>query len=340
MKVEKRLKRAKTQKLRLLVQLFFAGASIFTGWKFVLFVRSLEGGKTLVSRPPGVEAFLPLSGLVGLKYWVVAGIINTIHPAAIFLLLTFLLMGLLLKRGFCSRVCPFGFLSEYLWKIGEKIFGRNLNLSRGLDYPLRSIKYLVLGLFLWDILFRMNVDALASFIYGSYNRAADIKMLLFFERISSFSFWVIISFIVLSIPIKNFWCRYLCPYGALVGFLGLFSPMKIKRNPATCIDCNLCTEACPSSIKVHIAKTVHSDECNACFRCVDACPVPDTLDMKLGRKRVSPFTYALLLLALFFLITGLARITGYWHSSITQREYKYIIKHIDDPEFSHRAGSR
>ncbi len=340
MNIEKRLKRAKGQKLRFLVQLFFAGASIFTGWKFILFVHSLEKGKALVSRPPGVEAFLPLSGLVGLKYWVVAGIINTIHPAAIFLLLAFLLMGLLLKRGFCSWVCPFGFLSEYLWKLGERIFGKNIRLPRGLDYPLRSIKYLILGLFLWDILFGMNMDALAAFIYGPYNRAADIKMLLFFERISSFSFWVIMSFIVLSIPIKNFWCRYLCPYGALVGFLGLFSPMKIKRNPATCIDCNLCTEACPSSIKVHLAKTVHSDECNACFRCVDACPVPDTLDMKLGRKRVSPFAYALLLLALFFLVTGVARLTGYWHNSITRKEYKYIIKHIDDPEFSHRAGSR
>lgn len=285
-----------------------------------------------------MEAFLPLSGLVGLKFWVISGIINSIHPAAIFLLLAFLLMGLLLKRGFCSWVCPFGLLSEYLWKLGEKIFGRNLKLPRVLDYPLRSIKYLILGLFLWDILFKMDVNALASFIYGPYNRAADIKMLLFFERISTFSFVVILSFVVLSIPIKNFWCRYLCPYGALVGFLSFLSPIKIKRNPSTCINCNLCTEACPSSIKVHLAKTVHSDECNACLRCVDACPVPDTLDLKLGRRRISPVVYAIVLLAIFFFITGAARIAGYWHNSITPGEYKYTIKHIDEPEFSHRGG--
>jgi len=339
MNIEKRLRKTKTQKLRLIVQLFFASASVVTGCKFILFVHSLEKGK-FVSRPPGVEAFLPLSGLVGLKFWVITGVINSIHPAAIFLLLTFMLMGLFLKRGFCSWVCPFGFLSEYLWKLGEKVFGKNLKLPRGLDYPLRSIKYIVLGLFLWDILFRMDVNALASFIYGPYNRAADIKMLLFFERISTFSFFVILSFVLFSIPIKNFWCRYLCPYGALVGFLSLFSPMKIKRNVSTCIDCKLCTEACPSSIKVHLAKTVYSDECNACFRCVDACPVPDTLYMKLGKKRVSPFAYAVLLLALFSLVTGVARLKGYWYNSITRKEYKYIIKHIDDPEFSHRSGSQ
>lgn len=340
MNVGSKLKRAKSQRLRLTVQVFFAAVAIFTGWNFVVFVHSIEAGKEIASRPPGVEAFLPLSGLVGLKFWVITGIINSIHPAAIFLLLAFLLMGLILKRGFCSWVCPLGFLSEFLWRFGEKIFGRNLKLPPVFDYPLRSIKYLVLGLFLWDILFNMDVNSLAAFLYGPYNRAADIKMLLFFERISTFSLMVILSFVLLSIPIKNFWCRYLCPYGALVGFLSFLSPIKIKRNPSTCIDCKLCTEACPSSIKVHLAKTVHSDECNACFRCVDVCPIPNTLDMKLGRKRVGPFAYTLLLLALFLFVTGMARLTGHWHNSITQKEYKYIMEHIDTPEFSHRAGSR
>ncbi len=327
--------RGSSQRLRHASQLFFSAAAIYTGWRFVLFVHS---GACGVSRPPGVEAFLPLSGLVGLKYWAITGILNSIHPAATVLLLSFLLMGLLLKRGFCSWVCPFGLLSEVLWKIGERLFGRNLKLPRGIDYPLRSIKYLVLGLFLWDILFKMDVNALASFIYGPYNRAADVKMLLFFERISTFSFLVILSFVLLSIPIKNFWCRYLCPYGALLGVLSLLSPLKIKRTESSCIDCKLCTYACPSYIEVHRLKTVHSDECNACYRCVAACPVPDTLNLKLGRRTVGPTAYFLLVLLIFFGFSSAARLAHRWENSITQREYQYILKHIDSPQFSHRTG--
>ncbi len=327
--------RSKGQKLRLASQLFFSAASIYTGWRFVLFVHSLEKGK-FISRPAGVEAFLPLSGLVGLKYWVITGVLNSIHPAATIFLLCFILMGLFLKRGFCSWVCPIGFLSEYLWKAGERLFGGNLRLPKGIDYPLRSIKYLVLGLFLWDILFKMDLNALASFIYGPYNRAADIKMLLFFERISTFSFLVILSFAIFSIPIKNFWCRYLCPYGALLGVLSLLSPLKIKRNPRTCTDCKLCTYACPSYINVHLEKTVHSDECNACFRCVDVCPVPDTLHLQMGPKRISPTTYLALVLLLFFGFTLSARLLHRWENTITPREYRYIIHHVDSPQFSHR----
>ena len=326
--------KGKGQKLRLASQVFFALASIYTGWKFVLFVHHIDKGG--ISRPPGVEAFLPLSGLVGLKSWAITGILNSIHPAATVFLLAFLTMGLLLKRGFCSWVCPIGFLSEYLWKLGEKIFGENIRLPRALDYPLRSIKYIVLGLFLWDILFKMDLNALSSFIYGPYNRAADIKMLLFFERISTFSLLVIISFALLSIPIKNFWCRYLCPYGALLGGLSLLSPLKIKRRVETCTDCKLCTYACPSYIKVHLAKTVHSDECNACFRCVDVCPVPDTLNLKAGRKTVSPGFYLTLILLIFFGFTLSARLLHRWENSITPREYRYIIHHIDTSQFSHR----
>ncbi len=324
-----------SQRLRRTSQAFFLLASLYTGWKFVLFVHGSGGG---VSRPPGVEAFLPLSGLVGLKYWAITGILNSIHPAATVLLACFLLMGLLLKRGFCSWVCPFGLLSEVLWKLGEKLFGKNFKPPAAVDAVLRSVKYLVLGLFLWDIVFRMDAGALATFIYGPYNRAADIKMLFFFERISAFSLLVILSFVLLSIPIKNFWCRYLCPYGALLGALSLLSPMKIKRNIPTCTDCKLCTMACPSYIRVHQLKTVLSDECNACYRCVAACPVPHTLELKLGRKTVSPTAYFFLILLLFFGFTAAARLAHRWENSITDKEYRYIIEHIDSPEFSHRSA--
>ncbi len=329
----------KASKIRLAVQLFFAGASIYTGWRFILFVRFLEGKGGFAERPPGVEAFLPLSALISLKYWILTGVFNKVHPAALVLLLAFLTMALLFKKGFCSWVCPFGLLSEYLWKLGRWIFGKNLDLPRFIDYPLRSLKYLLAGFFLWGIFVEMGVEQLREFIYGPYNAAADIKMLLFFRDMSSTTFWVLVALVLLSVLIKNFWCRYLCPYGALLGFLSLFSPMKIKRNEKLCTNCRLCTLACSSRIQVHTLKVVRSDECHACMRCTDVCPVDGALELKAAGKKLSPALYAAGILLIFLLFTGVARILGYWHNSISLQQYKSIMKEIHLPKYSH-PGSR
>ncbi len=328
-------KSGQAQKFRLISQIFFTVISLYTGWLFITFVNSMKNGNYF-QRPAGVEAFLPLSGLIGLKHWILSGHLNSIHPAATLYLLAFLLMALLLKKGFCSWVCPFGFLSEYLWKLGKKIFGKNITIPKFLDIPLRGIKYFVLLFFLWAILVNMGYSDLTYFIYSPYNKAVDIRMLLFFERISTFSFFTILSFVLLSIPIKNFWCRYLCPYGALLGFISIFSPMKVKRNTHKCTNCKLCTYECPANIEVHNLKTVRSDECNACFRCIDTCPINDTLTMKLGKKKISPLLYIILIFSIFlgFLLGG--KVTGHWQNSIKPKEYHKIIKNIDSPKYFHR----
>lgn len=327
----------KSQRIRLAVQLFFLLATLYTGWRFIIFVNSLQSGGEIVTRPPGVEAFLPISSLMALKYWVLTGDFNTIHPAGLVLFLAFVVMGLFLKRTFCSWVCPVGLLSEYLWKGGQKLFGKNLTLLRWLDYPLRSLKYLILIFFAWGIFMDMGAEDLHNFIYGSYNRVADIKMMLFFAHITTFSLVVIIVLMLLSVVIKNFWCRYLCPYGALIGFLGLFSPAKITRNPDTCTDCRACTESCPSNIQVHTKTRIRSDECTGCLTCTSVCPEPNTLSFKVynQKKSLSARTVGILIVVIFLLFTGIARLTGHWQNSITNDEYKTRMEHVNNPEYEH-----
>ncbi len=326
----------KSPRIRRSVQLFFLMVTLYTGWRFVLFVNYIQRGGTAVSRPPGVEAFLPISSLVSLKYWIVSGDFNTVHPAGLVLLLAFMVMGLLLKRSFCSWVCPIGFLSEYLWKGGEKLMGKNFQLPRWLDYPLRSLKYLILLFFAWGIFFGMDSATLKSFVYGSYNRIADISMLYFFTRISLFALVVILVLLLLSVFIKNFWCRYLCPYGALMGFLSLFSPAKITRNVDTCTDCRACTEACPARIIVHKKTRIRSDECTACLTCTSVCPEPDTLSLKFysSKKRISAKLLAVLILLIFLLFTGWARLTGHWQNKISVQQYKTDLRQMEQVDFT------
>jgi len=297
------------------------------------------GMESFHQRPPGAEGFLPISALISMKYWIHTGIINEIHPSGIFIFLAIVVLGIFLKKAFCGWLCPVGTLSEALWMLGQKLFGKNLRVFKWFDYPLRSIKYFLLLFFIYSI-FQMDVSTLNEFIYSPYNKVADIKMYLFFVNISSFTLWTLIVFAVLSIVIKNFWCRYLCPYGALLGFLSYLSPMKITRRSSTCVDCELCTKACPSLINVHKARRVWSDECMSCYICVEACPVKNTLVMSAKRngKSIPSSVFGILVVVVFIAITGLAMLTDHWQNGISKEEYAKRIQNIESPLYQHNRG--
>jgi polyferredoxin len=330
-----------SQYLRSVVQFAFLLLCAWIGVEFYLFVRwgQSAGAYSFHSRPPGVDGFLPISSLMSLKYWFATGIINDIHPSGLFIFVAILAIGLLLKKAFCSWLCPIGTLSESLWRFGQKLFKRNFAAPKWLDYPLRSLKYVLLAFFVYSI-WQMDVDSLKTFIESPYNKVADVKMFLFFANISSFALWTILSLAVLSVFVKNFWCRYLCPYGAFLGVVSFFSPLKITRQKSTCIDCELCTKACPAGINVHKATRVWSDECMSCLECVAVCPVKNTLDVRLTKKSepIPTWVFGTLVVGVFVAVTGLAMISGHWHNNISRQEYARRIPQVDSPLYQHFRG--
>jgi polyferredoxin len=330
-----------SHRLRTTVQVAFVLLCVWIGVEFSLFMEwgTSRGTAPFTERPPGAEGFLPISALISLKHWLLTGTVNTVHPSGLFIFAAIAATGLLLKKAFCSWLCPVGTLSESLWMLGEKIFGRTLELPRWLDYPLRSLKYLLLAFFGWAV-WQMDVPALAAFIYSPYNKMADVKMYLFFANITQVALWTIVVLMLLSVVIRNFWCRFLCPYGALLGILSWASPLKITRSPETCIDCELCTKACPARILVHRATRVRSDECTACMECVKACPVIDTLELRASGKSaaVPAPVLAALVVGLFVAVTGLAMLTGHWQNSISKAEYQRRFNELNSPLYQHNRG--
>ena len=77
----------------------------------------------------------------------------------------------------------------------------------------------------------MPLEAIEGFLRSPYNAAADAKMLLFFLHPSATSLAVIVGLVALSLVVKHLWCRYLCPYGALLGVASLLSPLSVRRDP-------------------------------------------------------------------------------------------------------------
>jgi polyferredoxin len=326
---------------RKIVQYLFLAVTVLIGVQFSVFVSQLEKGiLPTMTRPPGIEAFLPISSLISFKYWLVSGIFNPIHPSGLVIFLIILSTAILLKRGFCSWVCPIGLLTEYLNQLHRFIFRKDVRIPRWLDYPLRSLKYLLLFFFIWAIIIKMNIRDLDYFIYSPYNMVADIKMLYFFKHISSLALWVLVSLLVLSILIRNFWCRYLCPYGALLGGLSFISIFKIHRNENTCTQCRQCTGTCPVDIKVHKTTGVISDECHACLKCVAVCPEKDTLYFSASTKSgvLKPLFYAATICLLFTGASIIGRLTGHWQTSISNYEYSFHVAHLDTPFYQHNRG--
>jgi polyferredoxin len=324
------------QRIRFATQVTFALLCIWIGIEFSQFIKYLEtaGASGSFNRPPGAEGFLPISALMSLIYFFRSGQIQNIHPAGFFIFLAIAGVSFVFGKSFCSWLCPVGFISELVGDFGEKIwkklFKRRVKLHKYVDYPLRSIKYLLLAFFIYAI-FSMTTVSMAYFLGGPYNISADIKMWYFFAHISQFSLIVIGVMFFISVFIRNFWCRYLCPYGALLGVVSLLSPNKIKRNTISCIDCGLCAKACPSFIKVDKVIIVRSDECSSCLNCIDVCPVDDTLKVKnvFGNKKVSKRVIAFGIVLIFIAVTGIGMLTGHWRNNVTKEDYLTIHKNLD-----------
>ncbi|MGL4666857.1 MAG: 4Fe-4S binding protein [Saezia sp.] len=334
---------------RHVVQGVFLLMNVYIAVTFYLWVRYYEtAGQTLqVARPAGVEGWLPIAGLLNLKYMALTGEMPFAHAAAMLLLAAFMLVSLLLRKAFCSWLCPVGTFSEFLWKAGKRVMGRTFELPRWADIPLRGLKYLLLLFFVY-ILVAMPLMAIPEFMSSPYSIVSDVRMLNFF-RYASMATGVTVGVLTLaSVFVPNFWCRYLCPYGALMGLISMLSPFKIRRDANACIDCEKCAKVCPSRLPVDVRLQMNSPECTGCMSCVDICPAKDALQLSLpprhpdaqngdeegvkkrwyGRK-LSGMTVALALLVVVGGTIVFAKVTGYWDNPFTESMYQYYIPRAD-----------
>ena len=315
-------------------QIAFLVWNLYLGAIFYFWVRQFEGGRQIIAeRPPGVEGWLPIAGMMNFKYWLVTGNVPPVHPAAMFLLLSFVAISVFFRKAFCSWLCPIGTIAEALAGFGRRLIGRNLRLRKSIDIPLRGLKYLLLGFFLWAVS-SMSAHALGAFMRSPYGLIADVKMLDFFRHLDRTGFIVIGILVMASVLVQNFWCRYLCPYGALLGLASRFSPMGIRRAPRACVDCAKCARACPANLAVDKLVTIRSAECTGCMECVTACPADGALGMHLPqgvrRSLVPSWVIATGIALVFGAVVGYAKASDHWRTQISPSLYQVLIPAADE----------
>jgi polyferredoxin len=183
----------------------------------------------------------------------------------------------------------------------------------------------------------MSVVGIREFMLSPYGLIADVKMLNFFRHIGETGLIVLGIFVAASVFVPNFWCRFLCPYGALLSLTSWLSPTRIRRNQETCIDCAKCAKACSAALPVDKLMQIRSVECTSCLECVTVCPSEGALDMSLpkiqaGRPRwtaIPAWTLAAGIAVLFLGVAGIAKATGHWNSAIPPSVYQRLVPNAD-----------
>jgi polyferredoxin len=223
------------------------------------------------------ERWCPLGGVESLPTLLAEGnLLCSLAVTNLFVLGAVLLATLALKRAFCGYACPIGAISEWTGRLGRLLRLPRLRIPRRLDAALSLLPYLLLAVVLY-FTWRTGELVLRGYdpCYALIGRhGADITAWAYVVSAA-----VLLASLLVSLP----FCRWLCPFAAVLSPISRLSPARIARAEETCVECGECGEACPMGLHPEEATRLSAGACTACLDCVAACPEPETLAFGTGR---------------------------------------------------------
>ncbi len=292
--------------VRILSQAFFFAVFFFSVWA------------TETSRLGGY----PVSRILEMDPLVMLSTMLSTHYVYRYLGWGLVIIGvtLLFGRVFCNWICPYGTLHQFvgwLFNIGrnkERIDDNRYRNFYFIKYTILTVMLIMaamgaLQIGLLDpicLMYRtfatviapmtdMGLSQVSLTAHGMNLDTLWIDNLKFgpgvAQRIFIGSFWIGVMIVVLvgmNVIIPRFFCRVMCPLGALLGVISRFSLFRINRDVHKCTDCNLCLTRCEGAADPQGA--VRVSECFSCMNCIDDCP-EDALSFSmrgLDTKQVVP----------------------------------------------------
>ncbi|MCP4726974.1 MAG: 4Fe-4S binding protein, partial [bacterium] len=313
--------KAKIRMLRRISQLFF-----FSLFMFLLFETEFrgtfgEGNADVVRLDYPVSIFLEMDPLVAFSTAISTHAIYNKVIWAIVIIIGTIILG----RFFCGWICPLGSLSHFFSSYKPEKKGKtrvNANhykswmslkyylliavivmsvftsLQTGIIDPIpflvRSLTVSVLPAL--NVVMRAGFDSLYATNIGALQFIADSGYYLFESNILSFKAqyfnwaWFIglifILVMLLNRFITRFWCRAICPLGALMGLLSRWSIFGMQKDHSKCDDCNICLLHCQGACDPQGNVPWRQAECHLCFNCEVECP-EDVIRFKFFPNRVT-----------------------------------------------------
>jgi polyferredoxin len=263
---------------RTLLQIFFFALIALIAVNHTL--AESGGGITLLSGVT-LHAVCPFGGVETLyKFITVGTFVQKVRESSFVLMTLVFILAILFGPVFCGWVCPLGTVQEWVGRIGRKIF-KTKHYSHFIPSKLDKIlRYARYGVLVWVLYITITSGKLLFQDYDPYY--------------ALFSFWTgevtIAAFVilgltlVLSLFVERPWCKYACPYGAVLGLTNLFRVFKIRRVAATCHNDGACDIKCPMNIPVSQKKIIRDHQCISCMECTSeaCCPVKETVVFSVG----------------------------------------------------------
>ncbi len=224
-----------------------------------------------------LHAICPFGGVVTIyQFFTTGDFLPKLHSAAFILMGLGLVTATLFGPIFCGYACPLGSYQEWIGRLGRKLFPKRYGklIPPKVDRALSYLRYGVLALVVYQTaMVGKLVFADVDPYYALFN--------FFTGEVAWTALAVLGAVTVLSLIVERPWCRYLCPYGALLGLFNRIRIFPVRRKEATCTHCKSCDRACPMNINVSKAGAVRDTRCISCNQCLsgNACPVPDTLTL-------------------------------------------------------------
>jgi len=253
-----------------------------------------------------VDFFFQLDPLV-----VLSSLLSGIHFIKGFLWgLAVLVLTLLLGRVFCGFICPFGTIHHAVGSVKPAQKGARM-VAANRKTPSQKIKYFLLILLLVSafigfnptglldpiaLLFRSLVlailpglgagirslfDGMANSDYNilkllSYGAEVVVSPVFGYDPKAYQTAWFIgLLFLVILFLNRirpRFWCRVLCPLGALLGIFSRVSLLRLEKYADKCTDCKLCIRHCQGAATPQPGRDWETSECLTCFNCFNVCP--------------------------------------------------------------------
>jgi polyferredoxin len=241
-----------------------------------------SGGGIAFLSSASLHALCPFGGVVSIYRYATTGrFVQKIHESSFILMNLAFFLAVLFGPVFCGWVCPLGTVQEWFGKLGKKFFKRRYNrfITTRLDKPLRYVRYFVLA---WVVYVTATSATLFFVAYDPYYALFNFWS----GEVAWTAFAILGLTLASSLFVERPWCKYACPYGAVLGVFNLFRIFRIRRSEALCKFDLSCDQACPMNIPVSSLKVVRDHQCISCLECTTeaSCPAAGVVEFVAGGR--------------------------------------------------------